>query len=293
MTQVKKKPEWLTANVLGASKRAEISRLMKENNLHTVCQSARCPNRGECFEKGTAVFLIMGDKCTRNCSFCAIGTEKNPPLPDRDEPSRVAKTAKNMGLKHVIVTSVTRDDLPDGGAEFFIKTIDKLREFMGEEVTLEVLTPDFQGNYKAINKIVDKNPFIFNHNLETVQDLYANIRPQAVYNRSLDLLEYVKNRNDKIYTKTGIMVGLGETKEQVYSLLEDAQKAKVDMLTIGQYLQADKKNVPVKSFIHPEAFRDYKDFAEKIGFAYVESAPLVRSSYYSKDIKEIEENYLK
>lgn len=285
--QVKRKPEWLTANVLGAEKRAEISRIMREQDLHTVCQSARCPNRGECFEKGHAVFLILGDLCTRNCSFCAIGTATKPPMPDKGEPLRVAKTAKKMGLKHIIITSVTRDDLPDGGAEYFAKTIDEIREVARKEVTIEVLTPDFQGDWKAINKIVDKNPFIFNHNLETVPSLYADIRPQADYDRSLDLLKYAKQRNDKINTKTGIMVGLGETKKQIFDLLDDARKAKIDMITIGQYLQASKNNIPVQEYIHPKIFNDYKDYAQNIGFSYVESAPLVRSSYYSKDFTQI------
>ncbi|MBS3740648.1 MAG: lipoyl synthase [Candidatus Cloacimonetes bacterium] len=283
----KRKPEWLTANVLGASKKAKITRLMKNNNLHTVCQSARCPNRGECFEKGTAVFLILGDTCTRDCRFCAIPTAKDLPSPDKNEPVRVARTAKNMGLNHVIITSVTRDDLEDGGAEIFVSTIDEIRKVMSAGTTIEVLTPDFKGNYKAVDKIVDKKPLIFNHNLETVESLYSHIRPQADYDLSMDLLKYVKKRGKTIFTKTGIMVGLGETKKQVKELLDDARRACVDMLTIGQYLQADKRKVPVKEYIHPKTFNDYKSHAEKIGFRYVESAPLVRSSYYSKNVTEI------
>ncbi len=260
---------------------------MHSNNLHTVCESAKCPNRGECFEKSRAVFLILGNFCTRNCKFCAIKFAKNLPAPNPEEPKKVAKVAKQLGLKHVIITSVTRDDLPDGGAEHFARTIQEIRKGNGENITIEVLTPDFLGNKSAIDIILKQNPTIFNHNLETIKLMYPEVRPQADYERSLDLLDYAKKRNNKIYTKTGIMVGLGETREQVINLFSDARKKSVDFITIGQYLQADKRHLPVKKFVHPHVFEFYKTKAEEMDFLYAESGPLVRSSYYTKNFQKI------
>jgi lipoic acid synthetase len=282
-----RKPAWLKAQKLGRAKTAHISRLMAENNLHTVCESARCPNRGECFEKGRAVFLILGDICTRNCRFCAIKTGKNLPPPDPDEPKRVAEMSKKLGLKHVIITSVTRDDLPDGGAGHYTNTIRELRKIMGENILIEVLTPDFFGKKSSLDLIIKEKPTVFNHNLETIKRLYSHIRPQADYDRSLSILRYVKEQNPEILTKTGIMVGLGETTDEVLSLLGEARDNFVDIITIGQYLQPDKSNCPVKDFIHPEVFDFYKSEAKKMGFMHVESGPLIRSSYYSESLENI------
>lgn len=281
------KPVWLKAKILGAARTSEISNIIHSHNLNTVCESARCPNRGECFEKETAVFMILGNECTRNCKFCAIHSTTEPESPDGNEPVKVAKLAKQFGLEHVIITSVTRDDLPDEGAEHFAKTIRAIRNTCPKNTTIEVLTPDFNGKHQALDIVLKENPTVFNHNLETVPGLYSQIRPQANYFQSLAVLKYAKRGKRKIFTKTGFMLGLGEGQPEVLSLLRDARDAEVDMLTIGQYLQADRKNVPVKNYIHPEIFDFYKNKAYEMGFKYVESAPLVRSSYYTKKFTEI------
>jgi len=276
--------------MLGASNAANLTKMLSKYGLHTVCESARCPNRGECFEKGSAVFLIMGDECTRNCKFCAIPTTAHPLPLDPDEPRRVAEMSRKLGLKHVIITSVTRDDLEDGGAAHFQKTIKEIRALRGEDVFIEVLTPDFRGKESAIDLVAKEKPTIFNHNLETIKRLYSTIRPQADYERSLALLERVKTQAPKIITKTGIMVGLGESRDEVLQVMKDARNVGVDMMTIGQYLQATLKNYPVQEYIHPKIFEDYKEEGMKMGFLYIESAPLVRSSYYSKDLATILQN---
>lgn len=276
--------------MLGASNAANLTKMLSKYGLHTVCESARCPNRGECFEKGSAVFLIMGDECTRNCKFCAIPTTAHPLPLDPDEPRRVAEMSRKLGLKHVIITSVTRDDLEDGGAAHFQKTIKEIRALRGEDVFIEVLTPDFRGKESAIDLVAKEKPTIFNHNLETIKRLYSTIRPQADYERSLALLERVKTQAPKIITKTGIMVGLGESRDEVLQVMKDARNVGVDMMTVGQYLQATLKNYPVREYIHPKIFEDYKEEGMKMGFLYIESAPLVRSSYYSKDLATILQN---
>jgi len=276
--------------MLGASNAANLTKMLSKYGLHTVCESARCPNRGECFEKGSAVFLIMGDECTRNCKFCAIPTTAHPLPLDPDEPRRVAEMSRKLGLKHVIITSVTRDDLEDGGAAHFQKTIKEIRALRGEDVFIEVLTPDFRGKESAIDLVAKEKPTIFNHNLETIKRLYSTIRPQADYERSLALLERVKTQEPKIITKTGIMVGLGESRDEVLQVMKDARNVGVDMMTVGQYLQATLKNYPVREYIHPKIFEDYKEEGMKMGFLYIESAPLVRSSYYSKDLATILQN---
>ena len=282
-----RKPNWLKAKRLGSAKTAYISRIMAENNLYTVCESAKCPNRGECFEKGRAVFLILGNICTRNCRFCAIKTGKNLLPPDPDEPKRVAEMSKKLGLKHIIITSVTRDDLPDGGAAHFVNTIREIRNFLGKDVLIEVLTPDFSGEKSSVDLIIKEKPTVFNHNLETIKRLYSYIRPQADYNRSLSILRYVKEQNPEILTKTGIMVGFGEKTYEVLDLISEARNNFIDIITIGQYLQPDKSYCPVKDFIHPEVFDFYKSEAKKMGFMHIESGPLIRSSYYTKSLDEI------
>lgn len=287
MNKQKRKPDWLKANRLGRLQASRLSTLLNHNQLHTVCESARCPNRGECFEKGRAVFLILGDVCTRNCRFCAIPKGKKPAPPDPDEPRRVAEVAKQIGLKHVIITSVTRDDLQDGGSNHYVQTIKEIRKQLGDDVLIEVLTPDFQGDRDAWNAIIEEEPTVFNHNLETVPRLYPIIRPKANYERSLSLLRYIKTRKPELITKTGIMLGLGEKSEEVISLLKEARNQDVDMITIGQYLQPSKNTYPVKEYISPDKFEYYKAICNDLGFQYVESGPLIRSSYYSKDLSEI------
>ncbi|MCK4339870.1 MAG: lipoyl synthase [Candidatus Cloacimonetes bacterium] len=282
-----RKPKWLKAKKLGRAKTAYISRIMTENDLHTVCESAKCPNKGECFEKGRAVFLIMGDTCTRNCSFCAIKTGNHLPKPDPDEPKRVAEMAKRLELKHVIITSVTRDDLPDGGANHFVNTIKELRNHMGNDIFIEILTPDFLGQKSSIDIIINEKPTVFNHNLETVKRLYSDVRPHADYDRSMSILHYVKEKDSEILTKTGIMVGLGEKTEEVLDLLSEAKENFIDIITIGQYLKSDRNNCSVKDYIHPEVFEFYRIEAKKMGFLHVESDPLIRSSYYSKSLDKI------
>ena len=276
--------------MLGASNTAHLTKMLSEYKLHTVCESARCPNRGECFERGSAVFLIMGNECTRNCRFCAIPTTVHAEPLDPDEPRRIAEMSKELGLKHVIITSVTRDDLADGGADHFRKTIQEIRDLLGNEVYIEALTPDFKGDNKAIDIVADEEPTIFNHNIETIHRLYPTIRPQADYDRSLSLLKRVKQTHPAIITKTGIMVGLGESKQEVIQVMEDARNAGVDMMTIGQYLQATTKNYPVQEYIHPHVFDEYRKDGMDMGFLYIESAPLVRSSYYSTDLSTILQN---
>lgn len=287
MNTQKRKPDWLKANKLGKMQTSRLATLLAHNQLHTVCESARCPNKGECFENNRAVFLILGDLCTRNCRFCAIKSDKKPAKPDPDEPRRVAEIAKQIRLKHVIITSVTRDDLPDGGSNQYVQTIKEIRRLFGNDVLIEVLTPDFQGDTTAWNSIIEEHPTVFNHNLETVPRLYPVIRPKADYKRSLSLLAYIKTENPKILTKTGIMLGLGETSDEVISLLKDARSQDVDMITIGQYLQPSKDAYPVKEYISPAIFQYYKTVCYDIGFHYVESGPLIRSSYYSKNLSEI------
>ncbi len=287
MKRTRRKPSWLKAEILGASNTARLNKLLHQHKLHTVCENARCPNRGECFEKGSAVFLIMGNECTRNCRFCAIKSTAHPLPLDPEEPTRVAELTKELALKHVIITSVTRDDLEDGGAQHFADTIHRIKEICGDLLYIEVLTPDFFGDTNAVDVVIKEKPTIFNHNLETIARLYQKIRPQADYERSLKILGYCKKKDPSIITKTGIMVGLEETDEEVYSLMKHARDAGVDMLTIGQYLQATSQNISVHEFIHPDVFRKYKEKGEDMGFLYVESGPLVRSSYYSQKLETI------
>lgn len=269
-----RKPEWLKKKI-DLKSLTEMQALMRSLSLHTVCEGADCPNRGECFKSGTATFMILGDTCTRNCRFCAVG--KGRPLPpDPKEPEHVAEAAEKLGLKHVVVTSVTRDDLPDGGASHFAATVRALKSRLPKS-TAEVLIPDFKGSEQALNTVIEAGPDIINHNLETVPSLYSIVRPQAVYERSLELLRRVKASG--LLSKTGIMVGVGETKEQVISLIEDIAAIGVDMLTIGQYLQPSKEHLPIAEYIHPEQFEEYKRIALDKGIRYVASAPLVRSSY--------------
>jgi len=242
-----------------------------------VCESARCPNLPECWSKGSATFMILGDICTRHCGFCAIKTGK-PLALDPQEPQRLADAAKRMGLKHIVVTSVARDDLPDEGAGQFAATIRALHATIPNAI-VEVLTPDFKAKSWCIRRVVDAEPEIFNHNIETVARLQAIVRPQARYNRSLQVLEMVKQMNPAIYTKSGIMLGLGETREEVLQTMRDLRSVGVDALTIGQYLRPTQRHLPVQEYIHPDQFEEYRVLGEAMGFLFVASGPFIRSSY--------------
>ncbi len=287
-----RKPKWLTSKKIGASKAQEIKRLLREYNLHTVCESARCPNLGECFENGTATFMILGNICTRNCTFCAIEkSEKNLLPPDSEEPRSIAELSKKLGLKHVVITTVTRDDLPDGGAYQFIEVIKQIRKICEENISIEVLISDFNGDLKQVIKVVDAAPDILNHNVETIPRLYSAVRPKANFKRSISVLNTARKANRNILLKSGFMVGLGETEKEVLILLKELRKADVDIVTIGQYMQPSKDHYPVNEYIHPEVFDFYKDEGEKMGFKIVESAPLVRSSYHAERARKIMRNH--
>jgi lipoic acid synthetase len=275
-------PYWFKQDLLGANALKKTSSLIDRLNLHTVCRSAHCPNLGACFAKGRATFMIMGDTCTRNCRFCAV--RKGNPLPiDQREPQRVAQAIKDLNPKHAVITSVSRDDLFDGGASQFARTINSIRELM-VDTTIEVLVPDFQGSAEALKVIVDAQPNCINHNLETVPRLYKYVRPQAIYKRSLELLSRIKQFDDSIFTKSGLIVGLGERFSEVAGVMEDLRQVGCDILTIGQYLSPSKEHIEVKQFINPNQFDEYKKIGLFLGFRYVASGPLVRSSYGAEEI---------
>jgi lipoic acid synthetase len=275
-------PSWLIKKTPKSSNMKAIRSLIADNSIHTVCESAKCPNIGECYSQKTVTFMILGNTCTRNCAFCAVCKENLLP-PDENEPKKVAEAAKKLGLKYVVITSVTRDDLPDGGAEQFVKTINEVRKEV-PGVKIEVLIPDFRGNKAALHNISDIEPNIINHNLETILRLYSKIRPQADYKRSLNVLKLAKKRKNSLYTKSGIMVGLGETRREVFSLMEDLRSVGCDILTIGQYLQPSKEQTEVVEFIEPAVFEEYRSKGEKLGFKKVFSGPFVRSSYKAGEI---------
>jgi lipoic acid synthetase len=269
-------PIWLRKRRLGGGSR--VSNIIKELRLRTVCQEALCPNMEECFSGGTATFLILGEICTRSCNFCNV-RKGIPSPPDKEEPNRISMAVKSMGLKHVVITSVTRDDLPDGGSTHFAKTIQALKEI--KDVTVEVLVPDFMASKEALITVLKAGPDILSHNVETVPRLYSRVRPQASYKRSLAVLEFAKKQCKNIKTKTGIMLGLGESLEEVLKTLKDLKKVECDIITIGQYLRPGRGQVPVERYLEPEEFERYKRFALSLGFKEVEAGPFVRSSYYS------------
>ena len=274
-------PEWFRLQLPTAGEYFATRNLIDDLKLHTVCESARCPNHWECWSKGTATFMIAGDRCTRACGFCAVDTRK-PMLLETDEPERVAEAARRMQLKHMVITAVARDDLVDGGAAHFQKVIKRVRE-VTPEVLIEVLTPDFKDEDGPINTVVAARPDIFNHNIETVRSLSSKVRSVATYERSLSVLSKVKKRAPEIYTKSGLMLGLGETKEELLEAMTDLRSVGCDLLTLGQYLQPTKKHLKIEEFIHPDQFTEYKRIAEAMGFSYVASGPLVRSSYHADD----------
>ena len=274
-----RRPDWLRVKLPYGPVYKKLVQLMDEHQLHTVCQSARCPNMGECWTAGTATFMILGNVCTRSCGFCAVLTGRPDAGLDYDEPRRVAEAARLMGLRHAVVTSVNRDEREDGGAPIFAETIRRIRQEI-PGCTVEVLIPDFRGLWDALQIVLDERPEILNHNVETVPRLYRRVRPQAVYERSLEVLRIAKGQG--LRTKSGIMVGLGETPEEVLALMDDFVAAGVDVMTIGQYLQPTKMHLPVKEFIHPDTFDYYKSVGEAKGLEHVESGPLVRSSYHAE-----------
>ncbi|MCD6586382.1 MAG: lipoyl synthase [Desulfobacteraceae bacterium] len=272
-----RKPKWLKRRLPSGPDYEKVCRMIASKNLHTVCQEAKCPNVWECFSKHTATFMILGDRCTRNCKFCGV---QNGPigLPDPEEPARVASGVKELGLKYVTITSVTRDDLEDGGAKFFVETINEIRK-ASPETRVEVLIPDFQGNKEALEKVVTARPDVLNHNIETVPRLYEKARPQADYRRSLQVLFLAKKIDDRIVTKSGLMLGLGESDEELLHTMKDLLKAGCRILTLGQYLQPGKDQLPVKRFVEPEEFDNWRKIGLEMGFEQVASGPFVRSSY--------------
>ncbi|WP_026353981.1 lipoyl synthase [Woodsholea maritima] len=280
-TPVVRKPDWIRVKAPAGGVFAETKSLVKEKGLVTVCEEAGCPNIGECWSQKHATFMILGDTCTRACSFCNVKTGMPTGL-DLDEPRRVAEATATMGLKHVVITSVDRDDLPDGGAEHFEKVIWAIRE-ASPGTTIEILTPDFLRKDGATERVIDAKPDVFNHNLETVPRLYLSIRPGARYYHSLRLLEKVKERDPSQFTKSGLMVGLGETKEEIMQVMDDMRSAGVDFLTIGQYLQPTRKHAAIDRYVTPEEFKGYETIARAKGFLMVSASPLTRSSYHAGD----------
>jgi lipoic acid synthetase len=282
MTEKKGNLYWLRRTLPDQRVLDRMDALLEGLNLHTVCDSALCPNRGECFKKETATFIILGNICTRNCGFCAV--KKGKPLPlDPEEPYHIAQAAKHLQLKHIVVTSVTRDDLPDGGAEHFVETIIEIKKQLPKS-TIEVLVPDFKGSWEALQRVIDAQPEVINHNIETVNRLYRLVRPKAVYKRSLELLRQVKIRDKNIISKSGIMVGLGEEEEEIIQAMKDLREVDGDILTIGQYLRPSPLHLRVQNYIHPDKFEEYQKTGMSLGFKYVASAPLVRSSYHAGEI---------
>ncbi len=281
-----RKPDWIRVKAPTSEEAAEVRRLMRDKNLHTVCEEAACPNIGECWKHKHATFMILGDTCTRACAFCNVKTGK-PGAVDLMEPENLADSVRSMGLKHVVITSVDRDDLPDGGAFQFVACIERIRA-LGGETTVEILTPDFRDKAGAIEAVARARPDVFNHNLETVPRLYPSIRPGARYFESLRLLQKVKEVDPSIFTKSGIMVGLGETRNEVLQVMDDMRSAGIDFITIGQYLQPTPKHVGIDRFVTPDEFADYRAMAKAKGFLMVAATPLTRSSHHAdRDFAEL------
>ena len=283
-----KRPEWLKVKTSWGENYRRMKSLLARSNLHSVCQEANCPNISHCFEQGTATFLILGDICTRGCKFCDM--KRGDPLPvDEDEPIRLAEAVKELRLQYVVITSVTRDDLADGGASIFARTIREIKRSI-PDCKVEVLIPDFAGSFESLKAVLEAKPDVLNHNMETVKRLYPIVRKGADYQTSLDLLSNVKKIDKSIITKSGMMLGLGERWEEVIFLMNDLKNADCELLTIGQYLSPSENHLPVAKFYHPDEFAELKTIGERMGFTHVESGPLVRSSYHAKEqIKYIKE----
>jgi len=273
-------PDWLKVRLGGGEQFVKMKSLLREAKLHTICEEAKCPNIAECFGNGTAVFLILGDTCTRNCRYCYV--KHGHPLPlNPDEPREVAESVEQLGLKYVVITSVTRDDLDDGGADFFYNCVKEVKN-LNKDCKIEVLIPDFKGNKKALEKIIDSKPDVINHNIEVVKELFSDLRPEGDYTTSLQVLKNIKEINSKIKSKSGFMIGLGETKDQIVKTMEDLKNVNVDFLTIGQYLQPSLLHAEIKKYYTPDEFEYFKNVALEMGFKHVESGPLVRSSYHAE-----------
>jgi len=280
-----RKPPWLKKRIPPFQDLQKVKSILDETDLHTVCEEARCPNLGECFAGGTSTFLILGKICTRDCGFCAVG-HGVPVQPDEAEPEKVAQAVKKMGLQYVVITSVTRDDLSDGGASLFAKTIQTIRA-LDSKTKVEVLIPDFQGDLNSLKTVLKEGPDVLNHNIETVSRLYPEVRPQADYQRSLYLLKTSKESHPNVLTKSGFMLGLGENREEVLELLRDLRDAGCDLLTIGQYLQPRQDRLPVVRFVPPKEFEEYRTIGEEMGFKAVASGPFVRSSFHAFEMFRI------
>lgn len=277
-------PEWMRIKkpVPGSMNRME--KLIKNKDLHTVCHEANCPNRSECFDKGSVTFMILGKNCTRNCQFCNV-THKDAMPVDPDEPQNIADAVADLGIRHIVITSVTRDDLEDGGAGQFVKVIEAIRG-LGQNISIEVLIPDFQGSKEALDKVIKAKPNVIGHNMETVPSLYVDVRPDAKYNQSLDVIDYVKKMDSTIYTKSSIMVGIGETYDEVIKVMEDLRKSDCDIITIGQYLQPSKDHMAVTHYVEPKTFEEYEVKAKELGFKAAACGPFVRSSYNALEVLE-------
>jgi lipoyl synthase len=271
-------PEWLRKPGTHFEQVHDLKAELRRLRLHTVCESARCPNMHECFHRGTATFMILGNLCTRGCGFCSVPKARHPGPLDPDEPANVARMAREMKLRHIVITSVNRDDLADGGSRHFAETVREVRQ-AGPDARVEVLTPDFNGSLEDVARVLDAGPHIFNHNMETVASLYRTVRPQADYRQSLAVLRFAKQHRPESLTKSGAMLGLGETKSEVEQLLRDLREAEVDIATLGQYLQPTRRNLAVREFVHPDQFERYRELGLSLGFKMVFSGPLVRSSY--------------
>ncbi len=274
------RPEWLKVRFFGGDNYQDLKRIMRSLDLHTVCESARCPNQGECWDHRTATFMILGDICTRACGFCAVPSGRPAGPPDAGEPERVAQAVEQMRLRYAVVTSVNRDDQADGGSAIFARTIAAIRERV-PDCRIEVLIPDFRGDWPALETVVSASPDVLNHNIETVPRLYHQVRRGAIYQRSLELLRRAKQMAPAMPVKTGMMLGLGETQDEVLATLAELAAQGVDILTLGQYLQPTREHLPVMRFVHPSEFAEYKRLGEQMGFRHVESGPLVRSSYHA------------
>jgi lipoic acid synthetase len=276
------RPDWLRVKFFGGERYQDLKRIMRTLDLHTVCESARCPNMGECWDHGTATFMILGDICTRACGFCAVPSGKPAGPPDEEEPQRVAEAVARMGLRYAVVTSVNRDDRPDGGAHIFARTIEEIRRRV-PGCKVEVLIPDFRGDWNALSVVLATRPDVLNHNTETVPRLYRQVRKGAVYERSLELLRRAKQTHPDVPTKTGLMLGLGEEKNEVLATLQDLAAQGTDILTLGQYLQPTRDHLPIVRYVHPDEFAEFKILGEAMGFKHVEAGPLVRSSYHAHE----------
>ena len=284
------KPEWLRVKAPQWQRVGSVKEILRDLELNTVCEEASCPNIGECFQAGTATFLIMGPACTRACPYCDIDFEKRPQPLDSSEPQRLAEAVKRLKLNHVVVTSVNRDDLPDGGASQFVRCIKEIRS-ISPDTTIEVLIPDLCGNWEGLSTILMAKPEVLNHNTETVPRLYRRIRPQGDYRRSLELLRRTRKLMPSTYSKSGIMVGLGETDSEVRQVMEDLRAADCDILTLGQYLQPSAKHLDVQIFIPPSQFDAWREFGESLGFLQVVSSPLTRSSYHAEQVRALMQQY--